>query len=187
MLKTILTPVVAAVGAFFLQQVWWVRGIEGAAFGAVVFVFIPAVINWAASRTNVVTLRVDCVADFLPTRLPNEGRVVTIQLSSSAEVRHQAGNSMEKYGDPGTQTGWPQNSHGYKCEVRNPNAAIIFDVALTLSVDFNEVVRSEDNSKEIRSGAVARSGEVSIIAPRQARGNGSPAPTIVNRGQPREC
>ena len=165
-LKTILTPAVAAVAAFFLQQVWWLRGIEGAAFGAFVFVAIPAAINWVSSRSNVVMLRVDCVVDFLPTRLPNEGRVVTVNLFSPAEVPHQAGTSMEKYGDPGTITGWPQNSHAYKCEVRNPNAAIIFDVGITLTVDFNEVVRSKDNPKEFHSGVIARSGTVSIVAPR---------------------
>jgi hypothetical protein len=84
MLKTMLTPlapVFAALAASFLQQAWWLRGIEGAAFGAIAFVFIPMLINWGSSQSKVVvTLRLDCAADFLPTILPAQGRVVAIQL-----------------------------------------------------------------------------------------------------------
>jgi hypothetical protein len=166
MLKTWLSPVFAAAAASFFQQVWWLRGIEGAAFGAIAFVLIPAAINWAGSRPTFITLRVDCVEDFLPIRLPNEGRVAAIQLKTTPEVPHQAGQVLERYGDQGAQTGWPPKSHAYRCEVRNPSGAIIFDVALTLSVDFNEAVALENGSDRVSSQTVLRSGSISIVAPR---------------------
>ena len=166
MLRTLLTPVIAAIAAYFLEQAWWIRALEGAAVGAIAFVVIPAAINSVAERGNIASLRVDCFADFLPTRLPAEGRVLVVQLSTTAETPHQAGQSMIKYGDPGMITNWPQGSHAYKCEIRNlgPPSAL-FDIAVTLSVDFREVVRP-DQSGNFHAGELIRSGAVSVIAPR---------------------
>jgi len=169
MLKTVLTPltpVAAAIGASFLQQVWWVRGIEGAAFGAIVFVFIPLAINWASSRSNFVTLRVDCAVDFLPTTLPSEGRVTVVQLRYAPEVPHQAGQVSQGYGAPGQNTEWPPRTQAHKCEVRNIGTVSVFDVAVTLTVNFREVVRSPSNPVEWVSGGVIGTGNVSIVAPR---------------------
>jgi len=87
----------------------WRRGT-----GAILFIAIPALIEWASARTNVTTLRIDCAPDF--------------------------------YGDPGMLTGWPQGSDAYKCEVRNLGSAGLFDIAIILSVDFQEVLRKENGS-----------------------------------------
>jgi len=170
MLKTILaplTPVFAAVAASFLQQVWWLRGIEGAAFGAIAFVFIPMLINWGSSQSKVVvTLRLDCAVDFLPTILPSQGRVVMVQLQPANIVPDQAGQLNERYGEPGQATGWPPNTHAYKCEVRNIGAVDVFDVGITLTVNFREAIRSESKPGEVGSGGVVRAGKVTIVAPR---------------------
>jgi hypothetical protein len=170
MLKTMLTPlapVFAALAASFLQQAWWLRGIEGAAFGAIAFVFIPMLINWGSSQSKVVvTLRLDCAADFLPTILPAQGRVVAIQLQPANMVPDQAGQLIERYGEPGQATGWPLNTHAYKCEVRNIGTVDVFDVGVTLTVNFREVVRSNGKQTELRSGEIVRSGRVAIVAPR---------------------
>jgi len=165
MLKLILAPVTLVFTAIFMQQAWWIRGLGGAALGAILFIAIPALIEWASARTNVTTLRIDCAPDFLPTKLPAEGRVLVIQLYSTPEVPHQAGQSQIKYGDPGMLTGWPQGSDAYKCEVRNLGSAGLFDIAIILSVDFQEVLRKE-NGSVAGSGGLVRAGVVSIIAPR---------------------
>ncbi|MEH2506420.1 hypothetical protein V1290_005231 [Bradyrhizobium sp. AZCC 1578] len=111
--------------------------------GAVLFIAIPALIQWAKDRANVVNVRADCFVDFLPTKLPPGGRVTVVQLSSAPETPHQAGQSTIKYGDAGMMTGWPQGSHAYKCEIRNLSSPSLFDVAITLAVDFHGVVKSD--------------------------------------------
>jgi hypothetical protein len=165
MLKNMVAPVTVAIAALFLQQAWWVRGLTGAVIGASLSIVIPAIIDWATERGNVSNLRADCFVDFLPTKLPAEGRVLVVQLSSNAETPHQAGQSSIKYGDPGMITGWTQGSHAYKCEIRNLGPPI-FDVALTFAVDFHDVVQLDPKVHSFHAGELVRSGAVSVIAPR---------------------
>jgi hypothetical protein len=71
----------AAIAAIFLEQAWWIRGIEGALFGFVAFASLPAAYQWAQKRSDVITLHFECAVDFLATKLPPEGRVTVVQLS----------------------------------------------------------------------------------------------------------
>jgi hypothetical protein len=161
-MKTLLAPVILVLTAFFMEQAWWIRGALGAAVGASLFIAIPAMVEWAKARANAVTLRIDCLPAFLPTKIPDEGRVTVVQLTAPPEVPHQAGKSMLKYGDPGMPTMWPQGSHAYKCEIRNLSSTGLFDVALTLTARFNEATHSDG----IYSGEPVRSGDVTIEANR---------------------
>jgi len=81
-------------------------------------------------------------------------------------VPDQAGQLNERYGEPGRATGWQSGTHAYKCEVRNIGTVDVFDVGITLTVNFHEVVRSEGKPAELGSGGVVRTGKVSIVAPR---------------------
>jgi hypothetical protein len=167
MLKNMLAPVAVAIGAVFLEQAWWVRGLTGAVLGGILSIAIPALVDWAKERGNIANLRVDCFVDFLPTKLPPEGRVLVAELFASAETPpHQAGQSSVKYGDPGTITYWPPGSQAYKCEVSNLGPDPLFDVAIILRVEFREVVKHEESLITLTSGALVRSGDLSIVASR---------------------
>jgi len=52
MLKLILAPVTLVFTAIFMQQAWWIRGLGGAALGAILFIAIPALIEWASARSK---------------------------------------------------------------------------------------------------------------------------------------
>src|SRR5947208_2745912 len=116
MLKNLFAPVTVALAALFMQQAWWIRGLTGAIVGAALFIAIPAAIEWAKQRADTVTLRVDCFPDFLPTKLPTDGRVLVAQLLWFPETPHQVGQQMLRYGEPNATTGFPPTVHAYKCE-----------------------------------------------------------------------
>jgi hypothetical protein len=166
-MKNLLAPVLVAVAALFAEQTWWVRGLFGAGLGAAFFIAIPAAIEWASQKSNVVNLRVDCQPDVLPVRLPAEGRMLVVELLSSPDIPpHQVGQTNQRFGEPGTLTGIPPRSYATRCEVRTvgqPHA--VFDIDLILKVDFFEFVVSGDG-RAGRMGQLARSGNMIMTVPR---------------------
>jgi hypothetical protein len=53
MLKNNIVVVIAgALLAYFVQQAWWIRGIEGAFVGFTAFVTIPVIYSWARGRLS---------------------------------------------------------------------------------------------------------------------------------------
>ena len=163
----------AAVAAIFLEQAWWIRGIEGALFGFVAFAALPAAYQWAQKRSDVIALHFECEVDFLPTKLPSEGRVTVIQLSAGG-VPDQAGTSMLKYGEPGAQTFWPPNTHAYRCVVRNLSDKDAIDAALTFTAVFREVLRGDAKPVVMSAGTVVKTGKVIIVLPRLAPKEANP-------------
>jgi hypothetical protein len=157
----------AAIAAIFLEQAWWIRGIEGALFGFVAFAALPAAYQWAQKRSDVITLHFECAVDFLPTKLPPEGRITVIQLSASG-LPDQAGSSMLKYGEAGAQTFWPPNTHAYKCIVRNLSDKDAIDAALTFTAVFRDVIPGDAKPVVMSAGPVVKTGKVSIVLPRLA-------------------
>jgi hypothetical protein len=165
-LKTLFGSTFALLLDAFVAWPWWARGGLGAVIGATLFVGIPAVVNWTKDRLNEAKLRVDCRADFLPALIPAEGQVQVVMLMApSAGGPPQAGQINVRFGDPGHPTGW-QGVHGYRCEVRNLGSSPLYDVALTLNVEFNEVVRGNSQPVVSQAGALIGSGRVSIVAER---------------------
>jgi hypothetical protein len=165
--NSVVATLAAAVAAAFLEQAWWIRGIVGALFGVVAFVGLPAAYQWAQKRSDVITLHFECAVDFLPTKLPPEGRVTVVQLSPSG-VPNQGGTSMLKYGEPGAPTSWPPHTHAYKCVVRNLSDKDAIDAALTFTAVFREVLHGDAKPVVMSAGTVAKTGKVSIVLPRLA-------------------
>jgi hypothetical protein len=133
----------------------------------VAFAALPAAYQWAQKRADVITLHFECEVDFLPTKLPPEGRITVIQLSAGG-VPDQAGTSMLKYGEPGAQTFWPPHTHAYKCVVRNLSDKDAIDAALTFTAVFREVIHGDAKPVVMSAGKVVKTGKVSIVLPRLA-------------------
>jgi hypothetical protein len=164
--KTLFGSTFALLFEGFVTWPWWARGVLGAALGAALLVGIPAVVNWTKDRLNEAKLRVDCRNDLLPALIPAEGQVEVVQLMApGVGGPPQAGQIATRYGDPGTPTGW-QGVHAYRCEVRNLGKSVLYDVGLTLVVEFNEAVRGNSQPVVSHAGAAVRGGQVSIVAER---------------------
>jgi hypothetical protein len=166
-MKNFLAPVMIALAAIFTEQVWWVRGLIGAGIGAALFIAIPAAIEWATQRSNITNLRVDCLLDVLPMRLPAQVRIVIAQLLSSPDIpSHQVGQIQEKFGEPGAATGFPARSYAHRCEVRTVGQQRpIFDLRLFLKVEFQSLVPNLDG-RSAGAGQTTRSGNLVINVPR---------------------
>lgn len=143
-----------AILACFLQQAWWIRGLEGAALGFASFVTIPAVYSWAKRKTETVHLTVGCSPAVMPTRIPADGSFITVMLFPGG------GGSSIKYGEVGSVTGWTDGSLAYKCEVRNLTGAVLPALLVTLPI----LYRNGDGSALLDEEK--RHGRISVIAPR---------------------
>jgi hypothetical protein len=141
-----------AILACFLQQAWWLRGLEGAALGFASFVTIPAVYTWAKRKMEAVHITVGCSPAAMPTKLPPEG-FTTVMLFPGA------GGSMVGYGEGGEPTGWPKDTPAYRCEVRNLSGKVLPAISITLPVEY----RNADGSAIEEA---KRHKKITIIAPR---------------------
>lgn len=166
-MKNLLAPIMIAVAAVFMEQAWWLRGLAGAGVGAALFIAIPSAIEWATQRSNIAHLRVDCLNDVLPMRLPAEGRILIAQLLSSPDLpTHQVGQILEKFGEAGAATEFPPRSYAYRCEARTVGQQRpIFDIKLFLKVEFQSVIQIADG-RGAGAGETTRSGNLVLTVPR---------------------
>ena len=118
-------------------------------------------------RSNIAHLRVDCLNDVLPMRLPAEGRILIAQLLSSPDLpTHQVGQILEKFGEAGAATEFPPRSYAYRCEVRTVGQQRpIFDIKLFLKVEFQSVIQIADG-RGAGAGETTRSGNLVLTVPR---------------------
>lgn len=138
--------------ACFLQQAWWVRGLEGAALGFATFVTIPYVYEWAKRQTETVSLTIGCHPAPIPQKFPASGRLAVMTLFP------QGGGTTIASGEPDSPTHWSRDT-AYQCHVRNLSGVVQPPLIITLPVEY----RSGDGSPVDEA---ARYGKVSIVAER---------------------
>jgi hypothetical protein len=134
--SSFLITISAAILACFLQQAWWIRGLEGAALGLTTFIALPALYKWAKSSNDFADITIECSPAVIPTKLPANGFLVVMLYPGR-------GGSMQGYGEEGEPTGWPPNSRAYKCMVRNLSGKPLPAVYFSLPVVYRNVNGTE--------------------------------------------